>query len=295
MKAGDIVYFGKTKDSVKPLGTTNPAKKPKAKIALLWGDMLYVTKVAGTMVEVSTKGHLLSLPQADLMTTPVLALYQIDCGQGDTALLHTPDDRWLMIDGGPSPALATSPALGVHFLWWLIWTDQSWRRNLPTPRPFKLDALVVTHPDEDHFGGLPEVIDKVKPGTFEIGAIYHNGLGRFSGDATAYNGTSGFGQLGPVEGAALPDAGLTALLDGAADIRKFGQATSSRPWKLEGNYAAFLNAAAAKVGAGIGAIHRVTRATGPLPGFAPAPVWLASAARTLPRSSVFISKCPHTI
>ncbi len=271
MKTGDIVYYAQTKGSIKPLGPAHTFKSVKPRIALLWGDPLYVTGVSGANVEVSAKGHILQLPQAHVMPTSVLSLYQIDCGQGDTALLHTPDDRWIMIDGGPSPAMSNSPALGVRFLWWKIFVDQSWRQQFGVPGPFKLDAVIVTHPDEDHFGGFPEVIERVNPGAFEIGTIYHNGMGRFNGKAMAYDGSMGFGQLGPVEGAALPEAGLTTLLDGPTDILAYANAAPNRPWKLDGNYSDFLQAAATKVGAGIGGIQRVDNATGALPGFAPAP------------------------
>ncbi len=269
MKKGDIVYYAKTKGAVKPLGPANGRKTAKASVALLWGDPLYITKVAAGGVEVSAKGHYLRLAKAEVMTTPLLSLYQIDCGQGDAALLHTPDDRWLMIDGGPSPAMNNSPALGTSFLWWKIFVDQSWRQEFGVPGPFKLDTLVITHPDEDHFGGLPEVINRVKPGAFEIGTVVHCGLGRFSGAAKAFKGRKGFGQLGPVEGAKLPDVGCTALLDGAADIAAYAAPAKGRSWALEGNYADFLESVAAKVGQGIGALQRVDHATGHLPGFAP--------------------------
>jgi len=271
MKPGDIVYYASTKGSVKPLRAAHDFKNVLPKVALLWGDPLYVTRIVGGRVEVSAKGHILSLPQDDVMTTPVLALYQIDCGQGDAALLHTPDDRWIMIDGGPSPAMANSPALGIRFLWWKAFVDQSWRQEFGVPGPFTLDALVVTHPDEDHFGGLPEVVGRVKPGHFEIRAVYHNGMGRFDGAVAAYSGSSGFGQLGPVEGADLPDAALTTLLDGEADVRKYSKATSSRSWKLTGAYGKLLADVAAKVGKGIGRVQRVGLGTGHLPAFAPAP------------------------
>ena len=271
MKKGDIVYFGQTKDSVVPLRPANNRKQQKPKIALLWGDPLYVTKVAGTDVEVSAKGHILKLPKADLMTTPLLSLYQIDCGQGDAALLHTPDDRWVMIDGGPSPGLANSPALGVRFLWWKIFVDQSWRQEFSVPGPFRLDSLVVTHPDEDHFGGFPEVVGRVKPGAFEIGTVFHNGMGRFDGKAVKYDGSKGFGQLGPVEGAQLPNAGLTTLLDSEGDIKKYASTGPGRPWKLSGNYADFLKSVTAKIAQGIGGLQRVDHTTGHLPGFAPSP------------------------
>ena len=269
MKKGDLVYFAKTKGSLKPLGPANNRKDQKPRVALLWGDPLYVTKVAGANVQVSAKGHILELPQGDVMTTPLLSLYQIDCGQGDAALLHTPDDRWVMIDGGPSPGMNNSPALGVRFLWWKIFVDQSWRHEFGVPGPFKLDAMVVTHPDEDHFGGFPEVINRVKPGAFEIGSVFHNGMGRFDGEATKYNGSKGFSQLGPVEGGALPDAGLTALLDTEGDIKRYSKPGPNRPWALSGNYADFLKSVTAKIAQGIGGLQRVDHKTGYLPGFAP--------------------------
>lgn len=271
MNTGDIVYFKETKGSVKPLGPANNFKSVKPRIALLWGDPLYVTKVAGTSVEVSAKGHLLRLPKSAVMTTPILSLYQIDCGQGDAALLHTPDNRWVMIDAGPPPSANNSPAPGIHFLWWKMFVDQSWRSEFHLPGLFKLDAVVLTHPDADHFGGFGEVVDRTKPGAFEIGTVYHNGLGRFSGEATAYDGARGFSQLGPVSGAALPDAGVTTLLDSAADIERYSKTETGRTWKLQGDYAALLKDVATRVGAGIENVRRADAALGWLPGFTPNP------------------------
>lgn len=271
MNPGDIVYFAKTKASVTPIGPAHNFKLSKPKVALLWGDQLYVKAVDGSKITVSAKGHLLSLPAADVMTAPLLSLYQIDCGQGDAALVHTPDDRWLMIDGGPSPGMANAPAIGTQFLWWKIFVDQSWRQEFNVPGPFKLDALIVTHPDEDHFGGFPPVIKAVDPGRFEIGTIFHNGMGRFAGAPFTYDDSTGFSQLGPINGQTLPDAVLTTLLNDDADIATFANTAADRPWKLDGNYATFLKSAAAKVGHGIGAIQRVDHTAGHLPGYAPAP------------------------
>jgi beta-lactamase superfamily II metal-dependent hydrolase len=271
MKTGDIVYFAKTKASVTPIGPASNLKESKPKVALLWGDQMYVVAVDGGKVTVSAKGHKLSLRAADVMSTPLLSLYQIDCGQGDAALVHTPDDRWMMIDGGPSPGMANSPAVGTQFLFWKLFVDQSWRKEFKVPGPFKLDALIVTHPDEDHFGGFTRVINTVTPGGFEIGTIFHNGMGRFGGAPMSYDSEagSGFSQLGPINGQALPDAFLTTLLNDAADIAAFASPAADRTWTLTGNYATFLKAAAAKIGQGIGAIQRVDHTTGHLPGYAP--------------------------
>jgi hypothetical protein len=66
---------------------------------MLWGDQVYAFEVGPTWAKASAKGHHLQIKVSDLMETPVFSVYQIDVGQGDSALLHTTDDRWLMIDG----------------------------------------------------------------------------------------------------------------------------------------------------------------------------------------------------
>ena len=72
-----------------------------------------------------------------------LHVYFLDVGQGDSILVVTPGGAQLLIDGGPSPLGAV--------------------RGLGPRMPFgdrDLDMVVLTHPDEDHFRGLTEVVDR---------------------------------------------------------------------------------------------------------------------------------------
>ncbi len=69
----------------------------------------------------------------------------LDIGQGDAALITTPGGRQVLIDGGPS-GLELSRELGAVMPHW----DR------------RLDAIVLSHPQEDHAGGLPEILDRLR-------------------------------------------------------------------------------------------------------------------------------------
>lgn len=91
------------------------------------------------------------------LTTPGdggLVVQFLDVGQGDAALLTTPHGRQMLIDGGPS-ALDLSRELGA--------TLPHWDRSL--------DAVLLSHPDEDHIGGLPKVFDR-----YRVGMVYDGGF-----------------------------------------------------------------------------------------------------------------------
>ncbi len=73
----------------------------------------------------------------------------VDVGQGDAALVDLPNGAALLIDGG-----ADQPDMGARVLLPLL---RARRRRA-------LDALVMTHPDRDHLGGLPSVAREVPAG-----------------------------------------------------------------------------------------------------------------------------------
>ncbi len=81
-----------------------------------------------------------------------LRIVAIDVGQGDAIALRTPRGRWLLVDAGPrgfggSDAGLTRVVPYLH--------GQGARR---------LEAVVLTHPDEDHAGGLASVLRHVPAG-----------------------------------------------------------------------------------------------------------------------------------
>jgi competence protein ComEC len=94
-----------------------------------------------------------------------LRLFFLDVGQGDSAVIQFPDARAWVIDAGGlrtnSPQLEdaspfdTGEALVSRFLWsrWIV----------------RLDRAVLTHPHQDHAGGMPAVLRNFPTGRLDYG------------------------------------------------------------------------------------------------------------------------------
>jgi competence protein ComEC len=82
----------------------------------------------------------------------------LDVGQGDATLLQTPDGRTVLVDGGP-PGAGLAAKL----------RDRGVR---------SLDVVVLTHAQEDHQGGLAEVLE-----AFDVGVLLDGGV---PGDASEH-------------------------------------------------------------------------------------------------------------
>ncbi|MFO7171692.1 MAG: ComEC/Rec2 family competence protein [Bacillota bacterium] len=113
-------------------------------------------------------GHLstLGLPGGD----QGLQVHFLDVGQGDAVLVRFPGGRTMLVDGGGAGVEA-----GVPF-------DAGRQRVVPFLRRQgirRLDWVVVTHPDQDHVGGLPAVAAAVPVGEIWVSA----GAGTGSGQA----------------------------------------------------------------------------------------------------------------
>ena len=72
-----------------------------------------------------------------------LHVHFLDVGQGDSVLIVTPGGGQVLVDGGPA-ATSAAQAVGAKIPFW----DRD------------LDMVVLTHPDEDHFRGLVEVLKR---------------------------------------------------------------------------------------------------------------------------------------
>ncbi|MBI3963690.1 MAG: MBL fold metallo-hydrolase [Candidatus Kerfeldbacteria bacterium] len=78
-----------------------------------------------------------------------------DVGQGDATFIETPDDVQVLIDGGPDSDIL--PLLG---------------RTMPIGDR-TIDLVVLTHPHEDHVGGLADVLERYTVRTvLETGVAY---------------------------------------------------------------------------------------------------------------------------
>jgi competence protein ComEC len=80
------------------------------------------------------------------------ALVFFDVGQGDSSLLRFPGGQNILIDGGPDSSLMSSLS-----------------EELPYFRR-RLDMVIVSHPHDDHVGGLFEVLRRYQVGSLVYAA-----------------------------------------------------------------------------------------------------------------------------
>ena len=77
-----------------------------------------------------------------------LSVYFFDVGQGDAIFIESPSRQRILIDGGRNRKILTELGKILPF------ADR------------RIDAVIATHPDSDHIGGLPEVVSRYKVGVF---------------------------------------------------------------------------------------------------------------------------------
>jgi len=78
----------------------------------------------------------------------MLTVAFLDIGQGDAIYIEAPNGNQMIIDGGPSSG-ALLRALGQVMPFW----DRS------------IDVVLATHPDQDHVGGLPALLGRMRVDT----------------------------------------------------------------------------------------------------------------------------------
>jgi competence protein ComEC len=95
----------------------------------------------------------------------VFEMTAIDVGQGDGLFLAFPQGNLMMLDGGGLVSYGTRrPArleIGEDVVSPYLWT-RSIRR---------LDAIVLSHPHQDHIGGLPAIVANFRPKELWIGSV----------------------------------------------------------------------------------------------------------------------------
>ena len=160
---------------------------------LSWGDVVWVEKTAddhielvktvvlrpqkdGPPISVEVPGYIVPRgmapekvirPAAD---NEVLRVNFVDVQQGDGAIIETPDEKLILVDGGDNKMFARY--LAARF-----------RRNT-LAKAKDIDCIVVTHGDADHFEGLTEIfrsetdpkLSDKKRLFIRPQRIYHNGI-----------------------------------------------------------------------------------------------------------------------
>lgn len=194
---------------------------------LLWGDGVKVLpKKAGDgrgTTRVRARGHE-GLVQSDALGgKSLLEVYFIDVGQGDGVLVRTPDDRHVLIDGGWVRRKQPTKRNAADFVDWKFAKDYG-------ADTIALDAVVASHCDADHYGGLWDLLNPDETDELdikrvpEVEAFYHAGVGWWTA------GAEGDRSLGPRK-----NGYLTRLLSDRHSI-----APKKRGLRPQGEWAKFL-------------------------------------------------------
>lgn len=91
-----------------------------------------------------------------------LSVSFLDVGQGDAIFIESPTGVQTLVDGGPNAAVLRGLGKRMSFF------DRS------------LDAVVATHPDADHIGGLSEVLER-----YHVGVFFEPGVSHETGAVSA--------------------------------------------------------------------------------------------------------------
>jgi competence protein ComEC len=113
------------------------------------------------LVHVKYRGGEGYVAAADVTRERLLEVFFIDVSQGDSILIQTPDDRRILIDGGD-----TDDAYGFILNKYRLDKADNY---------IDFDAVVATHSDSDHTGGLLKILSDPK---IAVKRFYHNGLFR---------------------------------------------------------------------------------------------------------------------
>lgn len=184
LNIGDIVYAGYPTVHVHDFRRNSKGQLKFGKIKeLLWGDWIKVIdydyrtsdnadiknateqsfvdqKISDIheMVQVRVRGRSGYMFRYDVEENRLLEVVFCDVGQGDGALLVTPEDKKYVIDAGISD----------HMYRYLKWRFAGFKNEHTD-----FDGLILTHPDQDHYFGFNALIEDPE---VQADNIWHNGI-----------------------------------------------------------------------------------------------------------------------
>ena len=201
----------------------------KVLLEALWGDRIEL--VNNNPTHGRYKVHVRWAQNAyikaeDLGDEPLLELYFIDVGQGDGVLIVTPERKHILIDGGYKRSKQPHGKSAADFVDWKFKKDYK-------QDTIELDAMVCSHCDADHYGGLWDLLNpderekqELDTNKTNVKSFYHAGI-------SWWKNTEKSRFLGDETGGVMHD-----LLTGKTSIKNGLKQTADL--KLQGEWADFL-------------------------------------------------------
>jgi beta-lactamase superfamily II metal-dependent hydrolase len=246
--------------SRKPVPMYDAAEEGKAFAYLLWGDGVKFEGAPGTggRRKVTARGRTGWVLASALDGTSLLEFYFIDVGQGDGVLVKTPSFQHILIDGGFPRDKQPSGKSAADFIDWKFVKDYGLSS-------VELDALISSHNDEDHYGGLSDLLgvdvtEELDAEAIHVDRFYHAGVSWWT-----VGGKRSLGEVVEHDG----ERYLVDLLDDRDSALQGLDAASPRP--LQGEWAKFIRRVADTTTAEGGpcGFARLSDETPWLPGFDP--------------------------
>ena len=141
----------------------------------MWLAVLFTASIVGVAL-FRHRGYVLCLsvlalvvliahPFASKVERGIFEATAIDVGQSESLFLAFPDGRLALLDGGgfPQTGLRHKPRLDVGED---VVSPYLWTRSIR-----RLDLIILSHPHEDHIGGLPAVVVNFRPKELWIGSV----------------------------------------------------------------------------------------------------------------------------
>ena len=227
---------------------------------LLWGDSLQLqeTLPATGRVKVKARGRTGFVNTDSISDEALLEYYFIDVGQGDGILIVTPDRKHIMIDGEYIRRKLVTKRNAADFIDWKFARDYGKTK-------ITIDAMMASHNDEDHYGGLwdminPNETNELQLTKVEVKNFYYAGINWFvkGGKRSLGPNTNGF---------------YTPLLDNKTALKKHlpgGSGAVASGFTLQGQWQDFISLVVDNIPV-VERLSNKKNSNGFVPGFEPKP------------------------
>ncbi len=206
-----------------------PFDKDSFIVELLWGDGVEIVDEDDGHAKVRARGKTGWVKRSALGSKSLLEVYFIDVGQGDGILIRFPDGRHMMVDGGWPRKSQPTGKNAADFVDWKFCKDYRMNR-------IELDDMVVSHNDQDHYGGLWDLLNPKESYQLDLEDVrvenfWHAGLSWWNDNGR---------WLGPSKNTADGKM-FTRLLDDRSSVRNATNGGTSP--QLQGEWAKFMKIA----------------------------------------------------